>query len=332
MARKKKKKSGGLFGIFSKKKKKTKRSKRKSSDSFASGLKVTLSILFLTILVAGGAITLIYMDRYVNHTVKMQSEDGGLTAIEGPLKLIDAPAWLTPDWTQKIVAIAGGERFELNQTSAKLVADRLSGLSWLDNVQAQTTPEYLEIRADYRKPIALVQKSHNQKVYLDIDMVVLDYIPLDRIPIVEIMGLASKKLPDPGHQWAAEDAAAAVKLLNFIYLTDLHFEQERKNPSISSKQRKIPGKPLLNEIESIDVSNFGARKSRSAPNLVLNVVDGTKIYWGAAWGESSVYFEAAEKEKLARLYQYFMDHQNTLQGTAKRVELRWPQDRIPRPR
>jgi hypothetical protein len=65
---------------------------------------------------------------------------------------------------------------------------------------------------------------------------------------------------------------------------------------------------------------------------VLNVVDGTEIYWGAAWGQANVYLEADEKEKLAMLYQFFMDHQNTLQGAAKRIELRLPQDSIPRPR
>jgi hypothetical protein len=118
-------------------------------------------------------------------------------------------------------------------------------------------------------------------------------------------------------------------------MADLHFQQEnekRDDDNSQALEKKIPGKPLLNEIESVDVSNFAARKSRSAANIVLNVVDGTKVYWGAAWGQANVYFEADEKDKLARLYQFFMDHQNGLQGAAKYIELRWPQDSIPRPR
>ena len=116
---------------------------------------------------------------------------------------------------------------------------------------------------------------------------------------------------------------------------DLHFQQEngkRENAKVSLREKKIPGKPLLDEIESIDVSNFAARKNRSASNIILNVTDGTKVYWGAAWGQANVYFEADEKDKLARLYQFFMDHNNTLTGMAKYIELRWLEDSIPRPR
>ncbi|MHC4907801.1 MAG: cell division protein FtsQ/DivIB [Planctomycetota bacterium] len=297
MARKKKKKKGGLKSFFSKKKK-SKRSKRKDSDSFVTGLKVALSIMFLTILVAGGAIGLIYMDRYVSSSA--QGENG--ERLEGSLKLIDYPAWLNQDWIDTLVATAGGKRFPLDQGWAQTVATRLATLSWLDNVQVQTTPEYLTVKADYRRPVGLVQ------------------------------WLASTKVPKPGQTWLADDAAAAVELLDLLYMADLHFQQEKGSDPASSPDKKIPEKPLLNEIESIDVSNVAARKSRSAPNIILNVTDGTKVYWGAAWGQANIYFEADEKDKLARLYQFFMDHSNTLGGAAKYIELRWPQDSIPRPR
>jgi hypothetical protein len=53
-------------------------------------------------------------------------------------------------------------------------------------------------------------------------------------------------------------------------------------------------KPLLDEIESVDVSGLSARK----PNMVLNVKDGTtQINWGAAWGQAARNMEADEKEK-----------------------------------
>jgi hypothetical protein len=328
MARRKKKKKGGLKSFFSKKKKKTKRSKRKKSDSFVTGLKVTLSIMFLTILVAGGAIGLIYMDRYVNNAAKGENEE----VLEGPLKLIDYPAWLNQDWVDTLVATAGGKRFPLDQGWAQKVATRLATLSWLDNVQVQTTPEYLTVKADYRRPVGLVRSGRNRKVYLDADMTVLDFISVTSIPVIEIKGLASTKVPKPGQTWLADDAAAAIELLDLLYMADLHFQQERGDDTASSPGKKVPEKPLLNEIESIDMSNFAARKSRSKPNIVLNVADGTKVYWGAAWGQANIYFEADEKDKLARLYQFFMDHNSTLGGAAKYIELRWPQDSIPRPR
>ncbi|MCD6174822.1 MAG: hypothetical protein J7K65_03520 [Planctomycetes bacterium] len=333
MARKKKTKKTGLQSFFSKKKKK--RSSRKNSASFVSGLKIAMSIMFLTILIAGGAIGLIYMDRYVKNPAKGGTGNKSSKIKDGSLKLIDPPIWLNQEWVDKLIATTGGKRFPLNETSAKNVVDRLRTLSWLKNVQVQTTPEYLTVKADYRRPIGLVRLGRGRKICLDIDMTVLDYIPVTTIPVIEIKGLASAKVPKPGQKWLAEDAAAAVELLNWLYTMDLHFQQEKeqgRNDTVSLLEKKIPGKPLLDEIESIDVSNFTTRKSRSASNIVLNVTDGTKIYWGAAWNQANIYFEADEKDKLARLYQFFMDHHNTLTGTAKYIELRWLEDSIPRPR
>ena len=201
MARKKKKKSW-LENFFPKKKKK--RSKRKDSDSFVAGLRVTLSIMFLTILFAGGAIGLIYMDRYVSNAAKEETDDGYLKAKEGPLKLIDCPAWLNQEWVDKLIAAAGGKRFPLDQGWAQEVATRLASLSWLNNVQVQTTPEFLKVKADYRRPVGLVPSGRKRKVYLDADMTVIDYIPVTNIPVIEIKGLASTKVPDPGQQCRPE--------------------------------------------------------------------------------------------------------------------------------
>ncbi|OQY05644.1 MAG: hypothetical protein B6I25_05310 [Planctomycetales bacterium 4572_13] len=331
MTRKKKKK-GGLQSFFAKKKKN--RSKRKKTASFVTGLKIALSILFLTILVAGGAIGLIYMDRYVNFN-RYVDNTGEPQTPDGSLKLMDPPIWLNQEWVDTLIAAAGGRRFPLDQASAKAVAERLSTLSWLENVQVQTTPEYLTVKADYRRPVGWIRAGRNQKVYIDTDMTVLDYIPVSTIPVIEIRGMASSGIPGPGQKWLADDAAAGVELLNWLYTMDLHFQHEKGESgegTASLLEKKIPGKPLLDEIESVDVSNFAARKSRSASNLVLTVTDGTRVYWGAAWGQANVYFEADEKDKLARLYQFFMDHGDTLTGTAKYIELRWPQDSIPRPR
>ncbi|MCI0499026.1 MAG: hypothetical protein L0Y36_05025 [Planctomycetales bacterium] len=278
-----------------------------------TAMKITLSIMFLTVLVAGGAIGLIYLDRYVKTDAAEKTPDGSL-------KLSDAPAWLNQDWVDALVKTAGGKRFALDQDSARLVARRLEGLSWLADVRVQTTPEFLEVSATYRRPLGWVQANRNRKVYLDIEMHVLDYIPVTAIPVIQITGLAKTTVPEPGQVWLADDAKAAIELLNRLYLMDIQFQQKQNIP-----------KPLMDEIENIDVSNFAARNSRSAPNIILNVKDGTRIYWGAAWGQSAVYLEADENVKLARLYEYFIDHNHTLQGSAKNIELRWLEDSIPRP-
>jgi len=92
-----------------------------------------------------------------------------------------------------------------------------------------------------------------------------------------------------------------------------------------------PEAPLLNEIASIDVSNFGGRKSSRRPHIVLYAKDGTQVFWGAAYGESARYLEASEREKIAMLYQFYKDH-STIQGKVKYIELRHPQEGIPRPK
>ena len=304
MAKRKTKKGNGPFSFFSKKKKG--RRSKKDTPAISSSLKVTLGIVLVTMLIAGGAVGLIYLDRYVKTTTAQDVPDGSL-------KLINPPTWLSQEWIDRLVEATGGKRFPLNQTAAQTVSYRLETLSWLEGVRVQTTPEYLEIRADYRRPVGLVDLGKNKKYYLDAQMVVLDYLPLDTLPLVEIKGIASpRSIPAPGSYWAAEDAQAAVELLDILYTMDFNFQQKDQLE-----------KPLLDEIESIDVSNFAARKSNKEPHLVLNIKDGTTtINWGAAWGQAGRYLEQDGKNKLIDLYQFFMDNNNSLQGTAKYIELR----------
>lgn len=315
MARKKKttRKKTGVFGKFFSKKKKGR--KPRKSTSAVSGLKITAGIIILSILAAGGAVGLIWVDAYVNPTDAQSIPDGSLK--------LKAPGWLNQDWLDRIAETAGGKRFPLDQESARIVAERLETLSWMHHVRVQTTPEFLIVSADYRRPVGLVQAGRNRKVYLDEDMVVLDYLPLTAVPVVEIKGLASTKVPQPGETWLAEDAKAAVELLTWLYTMDQH--------SLANHQIE---KPLLEEIADIDVSNFSGRQNRSPenPHIVLTVKDGTVVRWGAGWGDAAVYLEADEKDKLARLYQFYIDYNNTLQGTVKNIELRWLKDSIPRPR
>jgi hypothetical protein len=121
--------------------------------------------------------------------------------------------------------------------------------------------------------------------------------------------------------WKAEDAGAAIELLDLLNKMDLYFINLNKIKN-----------PLLSEVESIDISNFAARQSKTAPIIVLNIKDGTKIYWGAPWGQAAVYLEADDKIKLTRLYETYISYNNSLQVAekVKFIELRWLEDAIPR--
>ena len=308
MAKRKTTKKGGLFSFFTKKKKTTRGSK-KSQPSISTGLKVTATIMVLAIIAGGGAVGLIYMDRYVQRTAAAATPSGSL-------KLIDPPAWIETQqlWIDKLVDTAGGMRFPLNDQAAQYVTQRLSALSWLNNIHVQTTPEYITVKADYRRPVGLVDIGRGKKYYLAEDMTVLEYLPIDSVPVIEITGIAAEKtIPEPGLPWRAEDAIAAVQLLDYLFRCDLVY---LKNGQIQ--------KPLLDEIESIDVSNFAARKSSSPnrPHIYLKVLDGTQVNWGAAIGQGNRYIEAKADKKCLKLYEHFVEHNNSLQGSAKWIELR----------
>jgi hypothetical protein len=90
------------------------------------------------------------------------------------------------------------------------------------------------------------------------------------------------------------------------------------------------GRPLLNQIWSIDVSNFRGRLNRREPHILLYAVDETQIIWGAEPGASQQYMEAREDEKLAMLYSFY-EEKNTLANRVKYIELRYPRKNLPQP-
>ncbi len=155
-----------------------------------SVLKIVLVIMFLTLLVAGGSVGMVYLDEHIKTLVSKQKPDGSL-------HLIAAPPWLNQELEDMLVKTAGGRRFPLNDSSAQMVAERLSRFSWLDNVRVQTTPDYINVTAEYRRPLGMVKGNRERKVYLDSQMRVLDYLPLTAIPIPEIKGLSSLQIRKP---------------------------------------------------------------------------------------------------------------------------------------
>ena len=99
-------------------------------------------------------------------------------------------------------------------------------------------------------------------------------------------------------------------------------------------QISTPETPLLYEIASIDISNFGGRSKPDESHIVLYAKDKTPIYWGAAYGQSSRYLEAKEEEKVAGLYTFYKDYgtvQCISKGVSKFIDLRQPRHNFPRP-
>jgi hypothetical protein len=169
------------------------------------------------------------------------------------------------------------------------------------------------IEARWRKPLALV-KSGSQNFYVDDELVVLDFVPIPNLPIVGIEGL-SARVPSQGEVWQSDDLDAAVTILAKL---------DQMDKSVT------PDKPLLYEIDRIDVSNFNGRKNSRFPHIVLYTKDDTEIIWGAEFGTWQRYLETTDEEKLAKLYAYYKEY-GSLSGGVKYINLRDPQDNISQP-
>lgn len=235
-------------------------------------------------------------------------------AKEGSLILVDVPRWVNWDLKARVVAVAGGAHFPLRQETAEVVARNLAPMAWLDDVGIQVTHDAVRVKARWRKPLALIDRG-SSRFYVDADLVVLDHMPMAHLPIVEVKGLAMGLTPSPGQVFDRDDLAAAVALIILLQRMDAEI---------------TPESPLLEHIASIDVSNYKGRKRPRESHVVLYTKDGTQIIWGAEIGEWAKYLEAKDEQKLAKIYTHYKEY-GSLSAGVKYINLRDPQDKVPRP-
>jgi len=297
----KKAKSSIRERIISVWKPKTKKAAAARKQTLSTAVKVAA---VMCLLVAGGAF-LRYAEGYVRAAKPTE---------EGALVLRDVPTWANYDLKAKIVAIAGGNRFPIEEKTASVVARNLSAMSWLDDVEVEVTHDKVFVTARWRKPVALIERGAF-RFYLDTDLVVLDYMPMAHLPIVEVTGVKMGLPPSPGAMFDRDDLAAAVKLIDLLSRVDADLD---------------PHNPLLEQIARVDVDNYKGRKNHSKPHIVLESKEGTEILWGAEIGEWPKHLEATDEQKLAKLYGYYTEF-GSLSAGAKYINLHDPLDKVPLP-
>ncbi len=288
-------------------KKSTKYHTKHSLADFAGILKVSA---VACVLVATG-VGLVFLNTYVEKVVPVSQKIG-------VLELIDVPVWANDPLKKKIysAAMADGEDLRLDEDAAKSVQENIAEqVVWLDEIKVQVTHDRISIKANWRKPLAVIKPSLRKRYYIDAEMVVLDFVPMPSLPIVEVRGLARYKTPSPGDVLEQEDLAAAIALLDRLDQMD---------------GLVTPDKPLLSEIDRIDISNFNGRRSSRSPHIVLYAKDGTEIIWGAQIGAWQRHLEATDEEKLGGLYEYYKEYGTLLNGV-KYINLRNPQGNISQP-
>jgi hypothetical protein len=282
--------------------------RRHRASWFGPSLIIVLKVLAAVCVISGIVIGLVFLEKYVKQTAPVAEVD---------LELADVPLWASDQLKEKVRAAAIGKAGNgLGEDIALSVRRNLDQrTAWLDDVKVRSTYDRLRVEGRWRKPIGLV-KSGRLKFYVDTERVVLDYVPLPDLPIVEIKGLPPiTKTPPLGEVWQRDDLAAAVMILDRLDHMD---------------KTLTPDKPLLYEIDRIDVSNFSGRQNSRYAHIILYSKDNSQIIWGAELDKWQQHLESTDEEKLAKLYGYYKDY-GTLSGGARYINLRDPRDKIPLP-
>jgi len=264
-----------------------------------------LKVLAVVLVIAAVGAALYFGRKYIASNAPAET---------GPLVLVDVPEWVNTELKTKVFAAAGYKYIKLDENAAQLIAENLASVGWIDEIKVQTTHDSIRIEGHWRKPLALIKLGFN-KFYVDAESVVLDFVPLPNLPIIQARGISVTSTPPVGQPVTADDLTAAVTILAALAKMD---------------ESVTPDKPLLNEIDSIDVSNFKGRHNSSQPHIILYATDNTEIIWGAEFGAWQQHLEATDEEKLAKLYGYYKEY-GSLLGGAKYINLRNPQDNIPLP-
>lgn len=271
----------------------------------------TMKVLAVVCVLAAIVIAFIFLEKYVAKTATSAAKTGFI-------ELVNPPQWLNESLKKKVMdaAIADGEDLQLDEDVAWSVQQNMEAIvAWMDDVEVTATHESIRIKARWRKPVALI-KFGRHKFYVDSELVVLDYIAMPNLPIVRVDGLAGiKRNSPPGVKLLEDDLAAAVALLTKLDDID---------------KSTIPDKPLLLEIDRIDMSNFNGRKNSRAAHIILYAKDNTEIIWGAELGTWQRHLEATDEQKLAGLYEHYKKY-GSLMNNVKYINLQVPQRNVPQP-
>jgi hypothetical protein len=289
--------------------------KKRGADLQDSSFRSLLKVLAVIFVFAAIGVGFVFLDKYVKRVAPAWPDN-----IQ--VELVNPPAWINASLKEKITAVAKRswkkEDVKLGEDTVRLIQSNLErDVAWLKEIRVRTTHDKILIEADYRRPIALV-KQGLRRFYVDAELVALDFVPMSNLPIVNVRGLAvitSPSGPQPGEILQQEDLAAAVAIL-------VRLDQMDKLVT--------PDKPLLFEIDTIDVSNFKGRQSGRLSHINLYTKDNTAIIWGAEIGAWAQHLEAKDEEKLAKLYNYYKEY-GSLTGGAKYIDLRTPQGKVPLP-
>jgi hypothetical protein len=275
--------------------------KKKNQSRLRSILKI--------VVVFGVSGLLIWLFVFAERYLKLHYADQS-----GPLVFADVPAWVEEPLLDMVYTTVGGREFVMDEHAARDIGEVLESVPWLDQVRVRVGPDGIRVQAKWRKPLGIVKQKQKQ-FYVDADLVILEDFPLS-LPLVMVKYVELGVTLRPGMQVTAPDLAEALKLIALLDGMD---------------QRMAPNKPLLREIDYLDMSNYLGGENRSESHIDLVAKDGTTIQWGAELGQWGKYMELSDEKKLARLYTFYKDCGYRLMGKSNYINLRDSKYEVPTP-
>jgi hypothetical protein len=170
-------------------------------SNIAGYVKATLFVCAFAMVLAGFA----FLDGYVK--TQTTGSSGNRT-----IELVgEVPNWVSEEIKNRIYAAATAEANNSSNDDEKIAASAQRNIAalvpWLAEARVQTTNKSIVITGRWRKPLLLVTAEKN-KFFIDGDLVILDYTPINNLPVINITGLELSRIPPtPGQVWQGDDLA-----------------------------------------------------------------------------------------------------------------------------
>lgn len=260
--------------------------------------------------------------RARDHVVK------DVTFSQNPPRVVlkDRPSWMSDALANKIARVAAPDvaysafDHQLLVNTAMLLRTHPDSAPWIKNVRSvrrayeKTPGDTLEIDCDFRAPVALVKWETfywlidgdgillpEQYTQADLRKVMYDGDHLN-LRIIEGVGTSP---PESGQKWQGGDLAAGIDMVRLLF-----------------------DKPYADEIERINVANFGGRQDAREAQLVLITRYQTQVRWGRPIHAADYLIEVTPAQKLEYMAQLVRDF-GRVDARHSAVDLRFDQVQVP---
>jgi hypothetical protein len=276
-------------------------------------LHLTAAILFIGLAGVG-----LRLDKgYVEHKIVFSKQ---------PPKVVlkNRPVWMSDFLAEQIVKSAqpNGTHSAFDHQLLVDTADLLKANPWIRDVRqvrrvyVAKPGDTIEVDCDYRAPVALV---HWKDYFWMVDgegIKLPEAFNANDVRRIEcgsdgkmnIRVIEGVRLPPPesGAKWDGADLQAGLALVKLLF-----------------------GKPYTEEIEKVDVTNFGGRRDSKASQLLLWTKYGTNIRWGRPLAAGDDFFvEVSPQRKLEYLEAIWKD-KGRVDGNYQWVDVRFDAVTIP---